>query len=223
MTNKEYVTYDYKDGISPGSEITLSHSLYLASDVDLSFYADIERNALTELVAESQKKEREIFAQAKELLSAWAEYAAETAKIEKTIEWMDTPPVSHTSNEWREVHKSSNTEHMTRSNAVYKQWYNLYTYTRWKDGKEIPVRWEVSWNVCFNNPRKSAVEIAGQTNKKFDTLEAAEKYLQGRIKAYDHLFQEEWPLVPAKYKDLFSVNGLLLSGYTIQEETENEN
>lgn len=218
MMNKEYVVYDYKDEISPGSEITLSHSLYLASDVDLSFYAKTVRNDLAEMAAKSQEKEREIFAQVKELLSVWAEYAAETAKIEKTIEWMDTPSISHTNNEWREVHKSSNSEHMSRSNAVYKQWYNLYTYTRWKDGKEIPVKWEVSWGVCFNNPHKSVVEIAGQKNKKFDTLEAAEKYLQGRIKAYDHLFQEEWPLVPAKYKDLFSVNGLLLPGYTVQEE-----
>lgn len=222
MTNKEYVVYDYKDEIFPGSSITVSHSLYLASDADLSFYSKTVRNDLAEKLAESKAKEREIFAKAKAVLAEWAEYAAETAKIENVIEWMDTAPIEHTNNEWREVHRSSSTEHMTRSNAVYKQWYNLYTYTRWRDGEEIPVKYEVSWSVNINHPNKYA-EIAGQQNKKFDTLEAAEKYLQGRIKAYNHLFQEEWPVVPAKYKDIFCVNGLLLPGYTVEEENENGN
>lgn len=43
-----------------------------------------------------------------------------------------------------------------------------------------------------------------------------DKYLQGRIKAYSHLFTEISPPIPADQKGRFCVNGVLLPGYTVQ-------
>ena len=43
-----------------------------------------------------------------------------------------------------------------------------------------------------------------------------EKYLQGRIAAYAHLFTELSPPVPADARQRFCVNGVLLPGYTVE-------
>lgn len=42
------------------------------------------------------------------------------------------------------------------------------------------------------------------------------KYLEGRKKAYSHLFTEISPPVPEQYKDHFTVHGALLPGYTVE-------
>ena len=43
-----------------------------------------------------------------------------------------------------------------------------------------------------------------------------EKYLQGRISAYAHLFTEISPPIPEEHKKRFFVNGVLLPGYTVE-------
>ena len=45
-----------------------------------------------------------------------------------------------------------------------------------------------------------------------------EKYLNGRIKAYDRLFTEISPPIPQEYAEHFKVNGMLLPDYTIEGE-----
>ena len=43
-----------------------------------------------------------------------------------------------------------------------------------------------------------------------------EKYLQGRIKAYSHLFTEISPPIPENEQKRFCINGVLLPGYTVE-------
>ncbi len=45
-----------------------------------------------------------------------------------------------------------------------------------------------------------------------------EKYLNGRIKAYEKLFTEISPAIPQEYAEQFKVNGQLLPGYTVEGE-----
>ena len=45
-----------------------------------------------------------------------------------------------------------------------------------------------------------------------------EKYLNGRIKAYEKLFTEISPVIPPEYAEQFRVNGQLLPGYTVEGE-----
>ena len=59
-------------------------------------------------------------------------------------------------------------------------------------------------------------KIAGQSDKVFATKEEMERYLQGRIKAYAHLFKEVSPPIPPDQKGRFCVNGVLLPGYTVE-------
>ena len=47
--------------------------------------------------------------------------------------------------------------------------------------------------------------------------EEAEKYIQGRIKAYSHLFTEISPPIPKDLEKSFMVHGYLLPGYVTEE------
>ncbi len=57
--------------------------------------------------------------------------------------------------------------------------------------------------------------VAGQQRKRFTDKAAMEKYLQGRVKAYAHLFAEISPPIPKEFTHYFSVNGQLLPGYRV--------
>lgn len=86
-----------------------------------------------------------------------------------------------------------------------------------------PVSWDVSWDLYVQSPKqryKYGEKIAGQKDKHYKDKAAAEKYLEGRKKAYSHLFEEISPLVPEEYAHHFTVNGVLLPGYTIEGQEQ---
>ena len=58
--------------------------------------------------------------------------------------------------------------------------------------------------------------------KKFVDKAAMEKYLSGRIKAYQYLFTEIVTPIPEEYANCFKKNGQLLPGYTIEGEQESD-
>ena len=66
----------------------------------------------------------------------------------------------------------------------------------------------------------SKQKIAGQERKVFASREALDKYLHGRIKAYQHLFTEIFPPVPPEYAECFKVNGCLLPDYVVEGQEE---
>ena len=130
---------------------------------------------------------------------------------------MQTPPVKHTSNKW----EKTDYEWQLRSNAVYQMRYHVYENTRYdrQAQKSVPYSWSLTWSVRTNGPNhEQNVKIAGQERKTFSDKAAMEKYLAGRIKAYDRLFTEPAPPVPKEYAEPFKVNGLLLPGYVIEGE-----
>lgn len=105
---------------------------------------------------------------------------------------------------------------------VYKMSYRIYEGTDYRSNiKPRPVYWELSWYVTFNTPKNpdysgNGRQIAGQQGKKFKDRAEMEKYLQGRIKAYSHLFTEISPPIPEDAQKRFCVNGVLLPGYTVE-------
>ena len=104
---------------------------------------------------------------------------------------------------------------------VYKMTYRSYEETDYRSNiKPRPVYWELSWYVTFNTPQNpdysgNGRQLAGQQGKKFKDRAEMEKYLQGRIKAYSHLFTEISPPIPEDARRRFCVNGVLLPGYTV--------
>lgn len=98
------------------------------------------------------------------------------------------------------------------------------TCSIWEDTKydretkqSVPIAWYVTWEVRIHSPKQGyGAKIAGQNQKRYTDKNAAIKYLDGRKKAYSHLFTEISPPIPKEYEHHFMVHGTLLPGYTVE-------
>ena len=168
---------------------------------------------------ESVEQERAIYGRLLDLAKEWGKRASQTVALRQAQGYLRTLPSPHTSNQWKE------TEHGWHelSNMVYSFTWRVYERTTWdsKAGKSVPVAWELSWYLTFNTPQdpdctESGRQIAGQQGKVFKDTADMDKYLQGRIKAYAHLFTELSPPIPKEHEKRFHINGVLLPGYTVE-------
>ena len=211
-----YSSYDH-DKLEAAETMRIERRIYFeAKDGDIAPYASLPIAQLLSMRSESAAAEQAIFDSLKEQAAAWEEQAGRTLLLDKTLEYVRTPHVQHTANEWQ------TTEHNRhiRSNRVYQMNYYIYENTRYdkEAQKSIPYSWTLTWSVRTNSPSRTQAKIAGQDRKVFTDKAAMEKYLNGRIKAYDRLFTEISPPIPQEYADYFKVNGMLMPDYTIEGE-----
>ena len=139
-----------------------------------------------------------------------------TMLIDRALSYKRVPQVEHTSNQWQQSHYRD-TE--TVSNMVYKMSVSLHEDNHYDNdtGQFVSDAWIVTWGVSLNTPDEYRTKkIAGQDRKRFSDKDAALKYIEGRKKAYAHLFTEISPPIPERYADRFSKNGLLLPGYVVE-------
>lgn len=216
-----YNAYSYGDKLEPGQKMTLEHHIsFNPYRADLSSLTEMTLGDLQVMREKSVAEERKIFGELQEQARLWEAQAAQTMVLEKAMEYVKTPEVKNSGNRWED------TEYGWRriSNRVYQMTYRIREDTAYdhKLKKQVPVAWYVSWSVEYNlPPRKDPYysrpsPLAGQDNKRYGDKAAAERYVQGRIAAYAHLFQEISPPLPENHVHLFSVNGKLLPGYTVQ-------
>lgn len=131
--------------------------------------------------------------------------AAITRQFDRAIEYLKIPEVKHTSNKWVKGKDEFDFTHI--SNKVYKMSYRIYERSSWRTRVN---KYDVTWNIFTNNPRSNYnIKIAGQ-ERTCNSKEEAEKYIQGRIKAYSHLFTEISPPIPKEYAKPFKVYGQTL-------------
>lgn len=211
--HKGYSSYDY-DGLTEGVEIRIKHTIY-ANETDIS---DLISKPISEIQAmheESVAKEKAAFGKMRQVARDWEKQAAVTCRFDRAIEYLNVPEVSHTSNKW----EKSWYDTYARSNRVYKMTYDIYERSSWRTGT---TKYNVRWDVSTNSPRRIYNnKVAGQ-ERTFTDKESAEKYLQGRIKAYAHLFTEISPPIPKEHIFPFTLYGQLLPGYTIKEDTKED-
>jgi len=211
-----YSSYDH-DKLEAAETMRIERRIYFeAKDREIAPYASLPIAQLLSMRSESAAAEQAIFDDLKERAAAWEEQAGRTLLLDKTLEYVRTPHVQHTANEWQ---KNEYDRH-TRSNRVYQMNYYIYENTRYdkETQKSIPYSWTLTWSVRTNSPSRTQAKIAGQDRKVFTDKAAMEKYLNGRIKAYDRLFTEISPPIPQEYADYFKVNGMLMPDYTIEGE-----
>ena len=211
-----YSSYDH-DKLEAAETMRIERRIYFeAKDREIAPYASLPIAQLLSMRSESAAAEQAIFDDLKERAAAWEEQAGRTLLLDKTLEYVRTPHVQHTANEWQ------TTEHNRhiRSNRVYQMNYYIYENTRYdkEAQKSIPYSWTLTWSVRTNSPSRTQAKIAGQDRKVFTDKAAMEKYLNGRVKAYDRLFTEISPPIPQEYADYFKVNGMLMPDYTIEGE-----
>ena len=211
-----YTSYDH-DKLEAAETMRIERRIYFeAKDGDIAPYASLPIAQLLSMRSESAAAEQAIFDDLKERAAAWEEQAGRTLLLDKTLEYVRTPHVQHTANEWQK----NEYDRYTRSNRVYQMNYYIYENTRYdkEAQKSIPYSWTLTWSVRTNSPSRTQAKIAGQDRKVFTDKAAMEKYLNGRIKAYDRLFTEISPPIPQEYADYFKVNGMLMPDYTIEGE-----
>lgn len=212
-----YSSYD-RDHLDAADRMRIERGIYFESGkADISALTALPLAELIRQREESAAAEQTIFETLKQQAAAWEAQAGNTLTFDKAIEYARTPAVTHTENQWQ---ADENNNH-TISNSVYQMRYHIYENTRYdrEQGKSIPYSYTLTWGVYTNSPDKyGQAKIAGQDRKGFADKAAMEKYLNGRIKAYQHLFTEISPTIPQEYADHFKVNGQLLPGYTVEGE-----
>ena len=215
-----YRTFHPNDKLEPGVHIELCRNVEFDPwRAELSNVAELVKLSPEELEKKRQDsaaKEQEILSAIQESLSQWEKQAAQTLQVDKALEYVRTPAVSHTSNEWQQRKDGS----WVISNLVYTMEYKI-----WEDeAGDKKGTWLVSWELGINCPARPDAEkyyfagervIAEQNKKRYDTFEAAQKYIQGRFDLYVELFRELRPPVPDKFKRHFYINGCLLPEYTV--------
>lgn len=189
-----YTAYSYGDKLEEGHKLTLEHHIsFDQRHADLSALTWMPLDRLQALRSKSVEAEKTVFRDLQEATKRWEEQAAQTMILDRAIEYVKTPEVQHSSNRWED------TDYGWRriSNMVYQMSYRIREDTAYdhKQKKQVPVAWYVSWSVSYNVPRRkdpyssTPSPLASQDNKRYADKAAAERYVQGRIAAYAHLFQ----------------------------------
>lgn len=215
------------DTLTTGETLKIVHTLWFSDYNASPFMAlltDKPAAELQEMLKGSEAAEKSIFKKLQAAVSEWEAQAAQTLLLEKVLEYVRTPEVSHTSNEWKQIEGGA----WEISNRVYQMRYQFVPVPQSK-----AVR--VTWGIVYNTPQQPGNPryanswgdsrfIARQDKKPYDSAEAAQRYIQGRFNLYAHLFTELSPPVPNNCKRMFSVNGHLLPGYTLAppERTKEE-
>jgi len=206
------------DNLRPAENMRIERNVYFHSEsADISQLTALPVERLQAMRGESAAAEQAIFENLQEAARAWETQAEQTLSLDKAIEYARTPPVKHTANQWEQ---DENNRH-TISNMVYKMTYHVYENTRYDHSaqKSVPYSWSLTWSVRTNTPERNYSDrVAGQSKKVYSDKAEMERYLNGRIKAYSHLFTEISPPIPQEYVSNFRVNGQLLPGYTVEGE-----
>lgn len=217
MRKTGYYSVNDFDFLEEGEKLRLEHDLrFQPNDKILLSLVGATDFDLYELRALAVSGEKKVFEQLKELAEVWEQKASLTMLIDRAISYKRVPQVEHTSNQWQQSHYRD-TEIV--SNMVYKMSVSLHEDNHYDNdtGQFVSDAWIVTWGVSLNTPDEYRTKkIAGQDRKRFSDKDAALKYIDGRKKAYAHLFTEISPPIPERYADRFSKNGLLLPGYVVE-------
>ena len=147
----------------------------------------------------------------------WEQQAAATQTINRALEYLRTPEIEHTGNQWKDTDNWRADQKI--SNRVYQMTCSIWEDTKYdrETKQSVPVAWYVTWEVRIHSPKQGyGAKIAGQNQRRYTDKNAAIKYLDGRKKAYSHLFTEISPPIPKEYEHHFMVHGTLLPGYTVE-------
>ena len=216
---KYYTVYDTSDRLNPGNELKIHHEIvqgYRDNTLDLTPFIGMGKESLSEKRDASAKAEQAIFDKIRASVKEWERQAAVTKTYSQAIEYLEAPEATHTSNQWINL-GAPHSEKI--SNMVYEMTVSIRERTEYNrlTHESKPVAWYASWEVDMRSPKYGrCVEIARQSNKRFTSIAAAQKYIEGRKKAYAKYFQEISPQVPQIYAGYYKVNDVLLPGYTVQ-------
>lgn len=202
-----------QNDLQHGRSIVVGRSWrYEGEKADFKPFLGVPIKELEQRLKDSQAEEKKVFEAMKKAVEAWDEHGAQTLLLQKAIEYLKVPVVTHTSNEWKKQKDGS----WEISNLVYKM---IFSITR--SGMDWKLVWEVSYmapglQVGYRGYERTPRErIDYEGSKKYKTMDGAQKYVQLKFDQYSNYFRELSPPVPVEAKNLFCVNGQLLQGYKL--------
>lgn len=210
-----YEATSYTGYLHEGSQINVQRQIiYHGDNADFTPFLEVPHKELEKRLKDSIAEEKKVFNDTQEKLKAWDGHGAQTLLLKKAIEYLKTPTVEHTTNEWKQGKDGT----WEISNLVYKMTFKIK-----KNGDEWKLAWELQYTApglskdhyyypSDTTPRKR-IEYEG--SKKYKTKEGAQKYVQGKFDQYISCFEALSPPVPVQVKSLFCVNGQLLQGYSV--------
>lgn len=201
--------------LHPGQSITVGRSWrFWGERADFKPFLGVPIKELEQKLKKSRAEEEKVFKALEKAVVAWDEHGAQTLLLEKAIEYLKTPVVKHTNNEWKKQKDGS----WEISNLTYKMTFSIV-----KVGDE----WKLSWEIRYTAPgqyqeRQYSYYDSGpkkridhESSKKYKTLDGAQKYMQLKFDQYASYFITVSPPIPKEVKEMFCVNGQLLQGYTM--------
>ena len=142
--NKDYQVYRF-DYLTEGSQLKFEHSVY-CEDVDISSLITQGTDALEALRQDSIDGEQKAFEIVQAAAKQWEQQAAVTQKLNRALEYLRTPEVAHTANQWQPNQNNSDWEEI--SNKVYKMSCRIREDTSYDRIKKVmvPTAWYVTWD-----------------------------------------------------------------------------
>ena len=140
--NKDYKVYRF-DYLTEGSQLKFEHSVY-CKDVDISSLITQGTDALEALRQDSMDGEQKAFEIVQAAAKQWEQQAAVTQKLNRALEYLRTPEVAHTANQWQPNQNNSDWEEI--SNKVYKMSCRIREDTSYDRIKKVmvPTAWYVT-------------------------------------------------------------------------------
>lgn len=213
--NKDYFVNRFGDNLEHGKHLVVDHEIR-CKKIDISSLIAQRIEALEDMRRDSVEGEKKAYEIVMAAVRQWEPQAALTQAVDRALEYLRIPEVRHTANQWKGT--LNNGEWDEISNRVYRMCARIYEHTQYDRDmkKQVPVSWDVSWDVCLNAPIHTGIVIAAQSGKHYTEKVAAIKYLEGRKKAYSRLFTEISPVIPKEYAKYFKLYGELLPGYMVE-------
>lgn len=92
----------YTGSLREGGEISIQrHMIYRGERADFKPFLNVAIKELEQRLKDSKTKEKKVYDQLQEAAKAWDEHGAQTLLLQKAIEYLKVPAVTHTSNEWK--------------------------------------------------------------------------------------------------------------------------
>ena len=218
MGRKSFYEISSVDGyLREGAYLEVRQQInYRGDRADFKPFLNVPIKELEKQLKASQAAEKKVFEELKKAITAWDEHGAQTLLLQKAIEYLRAPEVTHTGNVWRQRKDGS----WEISNLVYKMTFQIV-----KCGNEWKLAWELSYMApglsqgYWGYTRTPRERIEYEGSKKYKTLDGARKYIQSKFDQYGSYFESLSPPIPAEAKGLFCVNGQLLQAYSLMPPT----
>ena len=125
--NRDYHAYRYGDHLTPGSELKIEHSV-VCENVDISTLITMGTDSLEAMRQGSIDGEQKAYEIVVAAAKQWEQQAAATQTINRALEYLRTPEIEHTGNQWKDTDNWRADQKI--SNRVYQM-----TCSIWEDTK----------------------------------------------------------------------------------------